>query len=392
MNAVTRPRFAEGQILAASDLLGLSAYPRGREERHNRFVHRWGIVSGLDLVAEDAETSDGIPYKKVSVSPGLAIDGEGREVLVTQAAPLVSDRMKQQLGSALKDDESYPVFIASQYRDGTSGAGAIGPCGSGASAAAIEEGFEISFGLPGDETFEQSPSDIAAEPSADIGGQPWKILVGFVTWSKIAGEFADIDSDETSRHRKFAGINAAVVAGDGSSVGLQPKPALQSGDAVFSVRQDDDGPTLIFGTYKSATEIEPLLEVNAKGDVVAKGSLTGKRTGNSVQVQSGLASDGMILPLPPGVTEEQVAAEDGPAVHIQVTPEIDPAGSPDPTRVFGTQVVECRVDEERRLHCRILWFDLADPVGGGGDFYARLRTLGPGTARYTLAVSTTEES
>lgn len=391
MNAVTRPRFAEGQILAASDLLGLAAYPRGREERHNRFVHRWGIVTGLELESEDSETSDGIPFKKLSVSPGLAIDGEGRELLVTQSVPLIADRMRQQFGSGLEDDESYPVFISSQYRDGTASGGAIGPCGTGVNGSSIEEGFEISFGLPGDETFEQVASAIAAEPSADTGGQPWKILIGFVTWSTAASDFADVDAVQSARLRPFIGVNASVVAGNGSSVGLQPKGALQSGDAVFSVRQDDDGATLVFGTYKSATEIDPLLEVNASGDVVAKGSLTGKRTGNSVQVQSGLASDGMILPLPPGVTEDQVAADDGPAVHIQVTPEIDPAASPDPTKIYGTQVVECRVDSERRLHCRIIWFDFAAPAPPG-PLFARLDRIAPGTARYTVAVSTTEES
>lgn len=385
MNAVTRPQFAEGQILAAADLLKLSSYPRGREERHNRYLHRWGIATGLELETEDAETSDGLGFKKVSLGAGLAIDGEGREVLVTEPVPLSAERLKQQLGSALNDEDSYPVFISSQYILATGSSALSDPCNaSGGAAGVVEEGFEVSFGAPGDETFEQKASALVAEPSADAGANPWQIVVGFVRWSTAAENFADVDADMAARHRTHVGVNAAAVAGDDTEVLLQPRGSLQSGDAVFRVRQDDKGPTLVFGTYKSATEIDPLLEVSAKGDVTAKGSLTGKQTGNTVQLQSGLASDGVILPLPPGVTAEQIAADDGPAVHVQVTPEIDPAGGPSPIGQFSAQIVSCSVDEDRRVRCQVAWSRLL----GSGPPSLEIR---PGTVRYTVAVTTTEE-
>lgn len=390
MSTVTRPQFAEGQVLAAADLLQLASYPRGREERHNRILHRWGIATGLTLETEDAETSTGVLYKKVFLTPGLAIDGEGREVLVTERVALSAERLKQELGSALNDEGSYPVFIASQYRIASRAAALSDPCGSGGGAAgAVEEGFEISFGLPGDETFEQVPAALASEPVADTGSLPWAILVGFVKWSKAAQSFADVDAAMGKQHRRHVGINAASMAGDGTQLVLHPRVALQSGDAVVRVRQDDDdGPTLVFGTYKSASVIEPLLEVSAKGDLVVKGSLTGKRTGNSVQLQSGLASDGVILPLPAGVTEGQVQADDGPAVHIQVTPVIDPAAAPDPAADYGAQVVECRVDEERRVHCLIAWTLLLGVANPPATPALEIR---PGAVRYTVSVTTTEE-
>jgi hypothetical protein len=389
MTAVTRPLFAEGQILQAAQLDQLAAIARGRAERHARLMHRPGIVSGLALATEAAEDSFGNAFARVFVEPGLAIDGHGREILLAERAELSASRFRLAIGNTIAADTPYPVFLVSTYRPVTGARGATDPCGKGAAAGGVEESFDVVFGRPGDETEEQTPPPLAAAPTEEEGSSDWRVLVGFVTWSVAAQSFAGVDENAARRHRGFAGVNAATVAGDEATVQLQPKGALLPGDTVLRVSQTDAGAELAFGTFTGAGKpIDPLLTVKANGDVTAKGALTGKRTGNSVQVESGVASDGVILPLPRGVTEAQVA--DGEAtVHVHVAPLVDPAHSPDPAADFAALVQECRVDADRRVHCRIAWASL--PLGAAfGAALAATLVSGPGAVSYLVAVATSE--
>ena len=85
---ISRPAFFEGQLLAAADLSHIVDYARAKSERHNRFLHRWGVANGLQLTTEDAENAAGNAYKRVFLGPGAAIDGNGREILVTERQEL----------------------------------------------------------------------------------------------------------------------------------------------------------------------------------------------------------------------------------------------------------------------------------------------------------------
>jgi hypothetical protein len=71
-----------------------------------------------------------------------------------------------------------------------------------------------------------------------------------------------------------------------------------------------------------------------------------------VLVTSGTATDGMLLPLPSGVTAQEVS--DGRAVlHVQVTPRIPPVSG-----MLLRSAVEAGVDADRRVRCRIRTYDL----------------------------------
>ncbi len=78
----SRVYFREGQILRAADLNAEQAYRIDLRRRHNIAQHNWGIVFGLELVELHGD---------IVLSPGMAVDGYGRELIVTQAAPLPSD-------------------------------------------------------------------------------------------------------------------------------------------------------------------------------------------------------------------------------------------------------------------------------------------------------------
>ncbi|TIX49626.1 hypothetical protein [Alteraurantiacibacter aquimixticola] len=70
-----RPLFATGQTLTASDLTALQSYVAGKNRLHNRYLHGWGVVCGLEVLCDDCEGS-------VSIHPGYAIDPCGEDIVV----------------------------------------------------------------------------------------------------------------------------------------------------------------------------------------------------------------------------------------------------------------------------------------------------------------------
>lgn len=70
----TRPvRYFQGQVLGISEFEDEQSYHAEARRRHHVSHHDWGIVNGLELRVHG---------KKVTVDPGLAIDGYGRTVLL----------------------------------------------------------------------------------------------------------------------------------------------------------------------------------------------------------------------------------------------------------------------------------------------------------------------
>lgn len=66
-----RVHFYPNQVLTADALQGTQDYFLEKHRRHNRFIHGWGVVSGLGV---------SIHGSKAVVQPGLAIDCEGNDL------------------------------------------------------------------------------------------------------------------------------------------------------------------------------------------------------------------------------------------------------------------------------------------------------------------------
>ena len=75
LTSLVRPRFFAGQILTETDLMELERYAIATHRMHNRYLHGWGVVCGLDVACEDCR--DGIV-----VRPGYALDPCGRDLVV----------------------------------------------------------------------------------------------------------------------------------------------------------------------------------------------------------------------------------------------------------------------------------------------------------------------
>jgi hypothetical protein len=87
LHVLTRVNYFPGQLLTVDDFRTEQEYQRDRVRLHNRLLHGIGVVAGLEV-----RTSGG----QVIVSPGMALDPSGDEIVLAQegtvALPAAADR------------------------------------------------------------------------------------------------------------------------------------------------------------------------------------------------------------------------------------------------------------------------------------------------------------
>ena len=358
-NRIERPLFYENQLLSAADLTAAVAYSRGQQARHERALHLWGIAQGLALDSKDKQTLTGTPYKEITLLPGMAIDGTGREIVVPEAAKLSED-LFDQLNRAIADKAAwYPVTLTGRDEPATQTTATVGACYSAQPTRQVE-GFDVSFGSPGDEL------DLAKQPAPDVTEGPrssaWSILLGFVQWEASIKKFTAVSDTAGGLGRQYTGVQADVVAARSGQLTLRTHTGNEPGKPALVINDSAEW-LLQFGKLTAQGAVTPVFSVNEQGDVKAEGKLIGALTTGSVQVESGLATDGMVLPLPPGITQKQV--DQGEAVvqvHIALrmgaqAEALIRANFPQ-NAALAAMPLETWVDHERRLHCRVRWFEI----------------------------------
>jgi hypothetical protein len=348
MTAPTRPTFQEGQVLAAADLAATVEHARGTAARHARHLHDWGIAEGLALVTEDrTDPSTNARFVEVSVSAGLALDGTGRELVVPTPVVLSEGEFEAVNGADQPTPEPYPVFLAAADRV-LPAAGLVSRNGV-AGPTRVTESYQILFGRLGDELLvaDQDPPAVGAPP-ADPPVR-WLVLLGFVQWTD--GHFSRVSPDARGVRPRYAGVRADTVAARSGSLALRSHSTVQEGKPAL-VLSGEDPPSLVFGLYQGTGAVSPLMTVAANGNLSIAGSFSGRISAGSVLAVSGTATDGMVLPLPSGVSREEVA--DGRvALHVFVTPRVPPSAN----RSILHVPAETTVDSDRRVLCRIRAYD-----------------------------------
>lgn len=340
---IQRPSYFEGQVLSARDLGSAVDYARDRDQRHNVFLHRWGIASGLTLTKVALKNENNVDYVEVTVGAGLAIDGAGREVVVPEAFTLPAPDFQRSNVQVEDGDAWYPVVL--RYREEpVQSTGSLGACGAaGGQPTRFTEKAEIVFDRPGNAV------DFAtrAQPGAGddlAAAEPWPLLLGYVQWSEEAEQFKDVKEAHEGVGRRYAGVRAAVLESPSNSLDLLTRPQTEPGATAARIDQDE----LAFGLQDGSGGMTKLFTVNRKGEVTA----AGRPLGGGARMVSGLISDGMRLPLPPGVTEQAVL--DGQVtLHVQIAPVITglPVSATTTYALVATDV--CYVDSDRRVHCKI---------------------------------------
>jgi len=348
MTGPLRPTFHEGQILAAADLAATVAHARGATARHARYLHDWGIAEGLGLVTEGrTDLATNARYVEVSVSAGLAIDGTGREIVVPEPVVLAEADFAEVNGADEATAEPYPVFLTAADRT-PPGSGSPTSCGATAAPTRVAESYQILFGRLGDERLvaDQQPPPVGAAP-ADPPIR-WLILLGYVRWT--GGHFTGVFPSARRVDLRYAGVRADTVAARSGKLSLRTRPTVQEGQPAL-VLSGEDPPSLVFGLYQGTGSVSPLMTVAANGNLTVAGSFSGRISAGSVLVTSGTATDGMLLPLPSGVSPEEVA--DGRvALHVSVTPRVPPHSA-------LCSPAEATVTSARRVRCRMRFYDPA---------------------------------
>ena len=120
-----RPNFFSGRLLSAEDLSAEQEYHRGKQRRHNRHCHGFGVVSGLNISIAKEPTGC-----TVVVEPGVAIDPAGNEIHLCEPAklPLPESPAAIQIGIRFVERFCGSVAVAST---------------AGTSPAWVQEGCEI---------------------------------------------------------------------------------------------------------------------------------------------------------------------------------------------------------------------------------------------------------
>ena len=77
---LVRPRYFFGQLLTVDDFQVEQDYHRNKSQLHNRSLHGYGVVTGLEPASSNGT---------LTVSPGLALDGYGREIIVPDEQTIV---------------------------------------------------------------------------------------------------------------------------------------------------------------------------------------------------------------------------------------------------------------------------------------------------------------
>jgi hypothetical protein len=373
MTSVLRPTFSEGQVLGAGDLNAQVEYDRLGMVLHERTEHRWGVAQGLELRAIEQTNADGKKYVDVELQPGRAVDRLGRAIVVAEPRPLNTGDFQQ---SSSDPSALFPVFIqAIEVLRASSGR--VGACAT-AHTTRVEETLQISFGPVGSELpilEQEAPVDAGLGTSASND----KVLVGWVSWNAGLEKFSGVAKRAGGRGIRYVGVIASDVVSPGGALALRTRP----GGSRFAMELQENstgGCELVFGKQDGNDPVTPVLRVDHEGNLRYEGTLSPLPPSKTL-AESGIVFDGLCLPLPIGVTADQVSSG-ALRLHVTLTPILE---HPSKTKLASGKTaipltIDCHIDLEvdRRVLCRVRWYDPLDP----DDFVDR-----PGACNYVVIAS-----
>ncbi|HWS58363.1 MAG TPA: hypothetical protein VN257_07470 [Actinotalea sp.] len=216
---VARPSYREGQFLSASDFVAEQTYHRRALGRHQVGGHTWGLVVGLDLV--EVPDPGGSGFVDVFLTPGMAVDGFGRQIASFTRLPV-----DVALFDAFLDQAHRTVWIEARFLDASPAPDGFADCRDGYPTRTVE-----SFRLvvePVDPTTDLIVDGLVAlaEPAAgatipadtsvphaeppDETTARWLVRLGSVRWDGGARRFRPA-GDRLVEGRRFVGLVGAEV-------------------------------------------------------------------------------------------------------------------------------------------------------------------------------------
>ena len=211
-----RPRFRDGQPLAAADLELVVGQERDRDARHDRALHTPGIALGLQLATEDLPMSfngNTVVTKRITVTAGVADDGNGTQAVLAADTPLAPTQFEDDVGAGEVDKQApvpgatypYPVLLTAEDRDGPEPAFAAEGCGAVTGPTRVIEGVRIRIGLRGEHTTLAAqrplgPGDALADAA------PFRLLLGFVRYHPGLQRYVELVEEIDNIRPRRAGV------------------------------------------------------------------------------------------------------------------------------------------------------------------------------------------
>jgi hypothetical protein len=267
-DTLARVHYFERQFLRTQDFADEQAYHIAARRRHLIAHHRWGIVVGLELVAQE-----GTLY----LQPGMAVDGYGRELIVPVRRTLRARAFVE------KGRDVLDVWLV--YGRSGSDRAPRGYAGCAEPAAEQDGGAlpsyrwveqaQVRLEAPSDPGERRRPGDVPAgdrgfppmRPSPDDPAAAWPVFLGQVQWNR-ASDDQPYSVDLTGRPYAEL-VGEAITAPSGRArvqVGNE-RPAENRRFAVFVPAPD---PTAVAGAPSPA----PRLEIGLDGRVDVRGTTT----------------------------------------------------------------------------------------------------------------------
>jgi len=246
-----RSVFQDGHVLRTADFVEDQAYHVARHRQHNIDEHRWGIAAGLALADQEGS---------LVVTPGRAVDGFGRDVVLDNAHTL--DLSEQDLLGV--EDVAIWLVYAQEREPGA---------GDAVDRLADSARVEVKTAGPVDPRMPPgvSAADLALGATAppDDPGRRWPVYLGRINRDLTQ---PDRPPELVPDGRPYIGLVGATVESPAHGVWIDLGDTV---DGTLSVRiQDANGnPRTPLKVDKDGVELSGPLTVG--GDLVVRGgSLT----------------------------------------------------------------------------------------------------------------------
>jgi len=184
-----RVRYFPRQLLTADDMRAEQEYFREKQRRHNRFLHGWGVVCGLEV----KQPTDKDSNWQVTVCPGYVVTPQGDEILLTDTIQFdLQTKLQSPEPCAVRwscppedmpprDSKIKKIYLAIRYIECNARPVRVHPAGCGCDEAACEysrvrDSFELKilWNLP-------KSHEVAASADQEWSDR-WK------QWSKAASK------------------------------------------------------------------------------------------------------------------------------------------------------------------------------------------------------------
>ncbi len=256
MAEIERLHYYERQFLGALDFEAQQTYHRDLQRRHSLGQHTWGIVVGLELMAQPSE--NGGDEIDVFISAGMAIDGFGREIIL-----LYPVQLDLGLFEGFTTSKHYEVWLAYDEELAKRPAFGYEQCDLESQFSRVRETYRVLVGTqpkpqdpiivdgkeaaPLDPTITPTPDDllnaIPDDQSVPYQEFPddefvnrWLIRLGSVRCDPLKGMLLTTTAEKLAEERVYVGVIAEDVYAPAAVLNLRPRAAFADPDAADFAR------------------------------------------------------------------------------------------------------------------------------------------------------------